>query len=448
MNWPPYPDYRESGVQWLGDVPSSWEVSPLKYVATVFPSNVDKHTHDGEISVRLCNYTDVYYNDRISGALEFMQATATEDEIKKFTLRGGDTIITKDSETADDIGLSAYVENSLPGVLCGYHLSVVRPSVHLNGRFVKRLFDSRYLKALMEINANGLTRVGLGQYAIDNLDIPHPPVGEQAQIANFLDGETAKIDALIAKQEQLIATLREDRTATITHAVTKGLDPGVEKRNTGSDWLSELPCDWSITRLKWMASLITSGSRGWAQYYADNGDYFVRIGNLRRGSLGFDDSDVNYVQIPPGVEGSRTITREGDLLFSITAYLGSVAVVDGPHSGGYVSQHVSLVRLLVEQLNPAYAGYTTLSEVGQRQLKENAYGGTKIQLSLDDIADLELPLPPVAEQRRIVEFLDERCDRIDTLIAKATEVIDTLREYRSALITDAVTGKIDVRDAA
>lgn len=216
-----------------------------------------------------------------------------------------------------------------------------------------------------------------------------------------------------------------------------------EYKYSGTDWLGSIPDHWSATKLKWSTSMVTSGSRGWAQYYADEGDYFVRIGNLSRGSLDFDDSDVHYVQIPPGAEGARTMTRSGDLLFSITAYLGSVAVVDAEHAGAYVSQHVALARLSSNQLDPWYAGYVALSNSGQRQLREQAYGGTKIQLSLDDIRSLVLPLPSAEEQKLIVKFLDRETTKIDALIGKQEQLIATLREDRTATITHAVTKGLD-----
>src|ERR1017187_8622662 len=142
MSLPRYSEYKDSGVEWLGDLPGHWEVKRLKQACHVFPSNVDKKSHDGETSVNLCNYTDVYYNDTITADMEFMAATASTDQIAKFTLRAGDTIITKDSETADDIAIGAYVPADLPGVICGYHLSMVRPLEGTIGVFVKRLFDS------------------------------------------------------------------------------------------------------------------------------------------------------------------------------------------------------------------------------------------------------------------------------------------------------------------
>jgi type I restriction enzyme, S subunit len=153
-----YPDYKATDLEWLEIIPSHWQVKRLKQFCDVFPSNVDKKTVQGETPVRLCNYTDVYYNDFVSENLEFMAATATEEQITKFSLKAGDTIITKDSETADDIAISAYVPRDLPGVICGYHLSMVRPKEAVNGAFVKRLFDSTYAKSLMAVRANGLPR--------------------------------------------------------------------------------------------------------------------------------------------------------------------------------------------------------------------------------------------------------------------------------------------------
>ncbi|MGH8556414.1 MAG: restriction endonuclease subunit S [Methylococcales bacterium] len=162
-----------------------------------------------------------------------MVATASEDQVTKFSLRASDTIITKDSETADDIAIAAYVPHDLPNVICGYHLSMVRPLKSTCGAFVKRLFDSRYVKSCCAVSSNGLTRVGLGQYALDNLIIPFPPKDEQQTIAAFLDRETAKIDALICEQQRLIELLKEKRQSVISHAVTKGLNPDAPMKDSG-----------------------------------------------------------------------------------------------------------------------------------------------------------------------------------------------------------------------
>jgi type I restriction enzyme S subunit len=215
---------KDSGVEWLGEVPEHWDVKRLKEVCEIFPSNVDKKTYENEMPVLLCNYTDVYYNEKITSQIDFMVATASAEQVKKFTLREGDTIITKDSETADDIAIAAYVPQNMPGVICGYHLSMIRPREATCGAFMKRLFDSVYVKSCCAVYANGLTRVGLGQYALDNLEMPFPPKTEQAAIAAFLDQETAKLDTLTAEAKTAITLLQERRTALISAAVTGKID--------------------------------------------------------------------------------------------------------------------------------------------------------------------------------------------------------------------------------
>ncbi|WP_323033085.1 restriction endonuclease subunit S [Paracoccus sp. (in: a-proteobacteria)] len=240
----PYPAYKDSGVEWLGEVPEGWEVLDLKHLCYVFPSNVDKHSHPDETPVQLCNYTDVYYNDRITASLKFMEATATDAEIAKFSLRVGDVIFTKDSETADDIGIAAIVSEELPGIVCGYHLSIARPNDGVDGRFIKAFFNSAAAKGYFAVSANGLTRVGLGQSAINNLQLAVPPLPEQRAIAAFLDRETAKIDGLIEEQRRLIALLAEKRQATISHAVTRGLNPSARLKPSGVDWLGDVPEGW------------------------------------------------------------------------------------------------------------------------------------------------------------------------------------------------------------
>ena len=377
-----YPAYRESGVDWLGEVPEGWGVKRLKDVCRVFPSNVDKHTVDGELPVSLCNYTDVYYREIISADIDFMQATATPDEIAKFSLLPGDVIFTKDSETADDIGIAALVAEELPGVVCGYHLSIARPGPLTSGGFIKRCFDSSFAKSYFAVSANGLTRVGLGQAATGNLPIPLPPLSEQTAIAAFLDREMGKIDALVAEQRRLIALLREKRQATISHAVTRGLNPAAPLKPSGVDWLGDVPEGWEVVRLKNDLLFLTSGSRGWAEHYSDDGALFLRIGNLPREDFTLDLGDIQRVAVPTGAEGERTRVEAGDVLFSITAYLGSVAVVPDGLETAYVSQHVALARLKQRQMLPEWVACVTLSIVGKNYLASQGYGGVSETLCI------------------------------------------------------------------
>ena len=215
---------KDSGVEWLGEVPEHWEVKKLKYVSKILTSNIDKKSYPNDTPVKLCNYTDVYYNHYITQKLKFMDATARSEQIKKFTLQVEDTIITKDSESATDIAISAYVPQDMQGIVCGYHLAIVRPKAQINGLFIKYYFDSAFLKAQVFACANGLTRVGLSQYSLNNLMIPLPPYEEQTIISIFLSQETQKMDSLVNEAKKAIELLKERRSALISAAVTGQID--------------------------------------------------------------------------------------------------------------------------------------------------------------------------------------------------------------------------------
>ena len=223
--WKRYPAYRDSGVEWLGAVPEGWKVQKLKHIASVNPSNVDKKTVEGEHPVRLCNYVDVYYNDYITSDLDLMKATASVVEIEKFILKEGDILITKDSESWDDIAVPAYVSSDFNDVLCGYHLAQIRPNTALSdGEYLFRSFCAHDLNDQFRVAATGITRYGLGKYWIDNSLFLVPPKDEQRAIAAFLDRETGHIDTLTTKIQESITKLREYRTALISAAVTGKID--------------------------------------------------------------------------------------------------------------------------------------------------------------------------------------------------------------------------------
>nr|WP_241696016.1 restriction endonuclease subunit S [Solimonas terrae] len=329
-------------------------------------------------------------------------------------------------------------------------LTVARPRVGLtSSEYLHWLFSSSPFRSLGEASmygAGGQKRVPEDFFR--DFAIGLPALAEQTAIAAFLDRETAKIDALVAEQEKLIALLKEKRQAVISHAVTKGLNPDAPMKPSGIEWLGAVPAHWAIMRLKRDLAFITSGSRGWAEYYADDGELFIRIGNLTRETLELDRSDIQRVSAPAGAEGERTVVAPGDLLFSITAYLGSVAVAPEGMEKAYVSQHVALARLTGAKLLPRWVGYIVLSAVGKTYLDEQAYGGTKIQLGLDDVANMTCIVPPLEEQKQIATALDKLTSEVDSLLAEAECAITLLKERRAALISAAVTGQIDVRGIA
>ena len=215
---------KPSGVEWLGDVPEHWEVRRLRTVAEMRVSNVDKHTVDGELPVRLCNYVDVYKNDRITQAIPFMSATASEDEIQRFRLERDDVLITKDSETWDDIGIPALVTESARDLISGYHLAMLRPSNGVFGAYLFRALQSKSVAHQFHVKANGVTRYGLTHLGIQSIWIPLPPFVEQAAIVEYLDRATASIDNAIARAGRQIELLEEYRTRLIADVVTGKLD--------------------------------------------------------------------------------------------------------------------------------------------------------------------------------------------------------------------------------
>lgn len=441
MSFARYPAYKDSGVEWLGEVPDGWRVQRLKRIAAVYPSNVDKKSYDDEVPVLLCNYTDVYYNERIDRRIEFMAASASPEQIRKFSLKAGDVLITKDSETANDIAIAAHVPEDLPGVVCGYHLAVVRSLSGAHGAFVKRLFDCQYAKASFAVLANGLTRMGLGQYALDNVGMPIPPLPEQHAIATFLDSETAKIDSLITEQQKLMALLKEKRQAVISHAVTKGLDPNVPMKDSGVEWLGEVPEGWGIWKLPYAFQVIGSGTTPKsdnAAYYEDGTIAWLNTGDLNDGALFASEKHVTPLAIkecsalklyPPGAlviaMYGATIGKLGLLRFATT----------------------------VNQACCVFAGEIVVSTeflfywfLGARQhIVSMATGGGQPNISQEVLRALRVPCPRADEQHAIATFLDSETAKIDTLVTESDSAITLLKERRSALISAAVTGKIDVR---
>jgi len=216
---------KPSGVEWLGDVPEHWEVRRIRNAVDMRVSNVDKHTKEGELPVQLCNYVDVYKNDRITERVTFMRATALWEEIERFRLELGDVLITKDSEAWNDIGIPALVEYSAENLICGYHLALLRPRKALvSGPYLLRALQSPAVAYQFHVAANGVTRYGLSHNSIKSVLLPIPPIVEQAAIVRFLDEATAGITSGKDRAHREIALLHEYRTRLIADVVTGKLD--------------------------------------------------------------------------------------------------------------------------------------------------------------------------------------------------------------------------------
>lgn len=216
---------KTSGVKWIGDIPAHWDTRRLRTLASVRASSVDKNTNEGEVPVMLCNYVDVYKNDRITIAIDFMKATATPGEIQDFELRMDDVVITKDSESWDDIAIPTFIPGSLPGVVCAYHLALIRPlSELIQGEFLFRAFSSDPVAEQFRVAATGVTRFGLAQGAVKGAFFPLPPLEEQRAITTHINWKCGEIDQAITRTEREIELIREYRTRLISDVVTGQVD--------------------------------------------------------------------------------------------------------------------------------------------------------------------------------------------------------------------------------
>lgn len=431
-----YPAYKDSGVEWIGEVPHHWEVKRLRHIAQFSNSNVDKKSYEGQQAVKLCNYTDVYYNEFISTSLPFMDATASQDEIRAFELKKGDVLITKDSEDPSDIGIPAIVTDDMAGVICGYHLTMIRTNAPDGAGFVHRSIQSHPTTAHFFVESPGITRYSLSQDAIGDIVVCLPPKGERGRLASRVNNETARIDALIARKTRFIELLKEKRKALITHAVTKGLDPNVKMKDSGVGWIGEVPEHWKVCRL---GSLYREAVR--------TGDPSLPIlsisihDGITDDELAPEDRDRQVYQIEDRTKYKRV--RPNDLAYNMMrawqGAFGAVAV-DGLVSPAYV------VAEPTGEIRSAYIENLLRTPMAVEEMRRFSRGIADFRMRLywEYFRDLHVCVPSLDEQDNILAALSRRGARMERLGEVTERSITLLKERRSALITAAVTGKIDL----
>jgi len=367
----------------------------------------------------------------------------TPREVAELTLKKGDVVVVEGG--MGGYGRCDVVPEDLPGWGFQNSINRLRPKNGNCGAYTKYLLQIAREKGFIDVLCSVSTMPHLTAEKLGAIRLPLPTIEEQWAIAEFLDKETTEIDALIGKQEQLIATLREDRTATITHAVTKGLDPEVEMKASGLPWAGDIPRHWQLVPIKHVVQSVGVGLViNPSTYVADSGVPFLLGRNVRDGWI--ELANVNYMSEEDSRRLEASRLKAGDVVVVRAGYPGRAAVISAELDGANCASILILRRPTLAR--PEFLAAFFNSLLGRAQVKLAQYGAAQEQINVGDVVNFVMPVPPVSEQQEIAERISATAAAIDALIDKANEVIDTLREYRSALITEAVTGKIDVRGAA
>ncbi|MEV5251302.1 restriction endonuclease subunit S [Streptomyces werraensis] len=417
--------------RWLGALPEGWCVSRLLEVADVWTSNVDKHSVEGQPAVRLCNYTDVYNNETITDDLPFMEATAKPEQIKRFRIRVNDTIITKDSETATDIGIPAFVDYEADDLICGYHLAIVRPTPgKVNPKFLFWALKSAPTMGQWSITAQGVTRVGIRSTDLSKVTISIPPINEQSNIARYLDRETARIDALITAQERFIKLLQERRDAVWAAQYERAREAG------------------DILQLRRVISSIVDGPFGsslTSAHYTSEGTRVIRLGNI--GTNNFKNSDEAYISDDYAKKLKQHEAKAGDVLIAglgdENQPLGRATVVPEWLGSAIVKADCFRARP-AELVSGEFLAWVYSAPQTRAAIRLLARGATRQRINTGIAKAVEIPVPSREEQDKILATASEQTAKIDTLIAKTQRHIGLAKERRSALITAAVTGRIEI----
>lgn len=396
---------------------SKAKLRPLKHLARLNPEVLSEET-DPDFEFDYIDIGGVTLEEGVRQK-EPMRFEAAPSRARK-PVRTGDVIV---STVRTYLKAVARIDDTHNGAIVSTGFAVLRPNADVDAGYLYRLCQANPFVGDVQAQSTGVSYPAINPSALAALKVPLPNLDTQKAIAAYLDRETARIDQLIAKKERQVKLLTEKLSRTINVSTSSG----------------------QPMRLKHLRKFLTSGSRGWGDNYADSGSIFVRIGNVTGRGINVDYSDLVYVDVPANSEGTRTAIEKGDVLISITAELGAVAVADERCCGGFVNQHVALLRIASNKANPRYVAYALQNDRSQQQFIILGCGGTKQGLSLFDIGELSIMLPANEIQNHIAGKLDDLSSKVFQLIDATRASIDKLKERRAALITAAVTGQLDIR---
>ena len=435
MKFNEYPEHRNSGIEWVGDVPAHWDILKGAWLGSLFGSETVPEEHVVD-----------------QGPLPFIKVSSLS--VEGFNLMQKSYFVSESWYKSVKPRKNFVVFPKRGAAVFTNKVNIVRENAVIDPNLMGWEVNDR---AIPEYIAHILKLRGLNDIAdvstvpqINNKHIspmmfPVPPLSEQYEIAKFLNYETAKIDALIAKQQQLIALLQEKRQAVISHAVTKGLNPAAPLRDSGVEWLGMVPAHWRSSKLRWYCISIRDGTHT-PPPRAEGVHRLLSVRNIINGHFVLRDDDRTMTP-NAFLDLQRSYTVEpGDVLLAIVGGTTGKSAVAPKLENVTVQRSLAIIRPQRTELNSYFLNYWIQSNLLQGKIQEIAIKyAAQPGIYLDDVAGLVVPIPPITEQHEIVEFLDKRTDKLEVLITKAERAIELLQERRTALIAAAVTGKIDVR---
>lgn len=428
---------RDSGVDWIGEIPVGWEVKKLLYdlrdPITDGPHETPELVGKGIPFISVDSLDDEGNIDL--NVKKFISKELYEEYNRKTKLTKGDVFFTK----AATIGKTAIYDAQK--LMVWSPIAVVKPGENLLSKYLYYIFKTDGYVESAKLLGGYTTQINLGMRAMESTKIPSPPLTEQKNITDYLDKQTSKFDQAQKLLKNEIERLRAYKKSLIYETVIKGLDKNVQFKDSGMDWIGEIPEDWEVSPLKFLTTKIGSGKTplGGAETYLDEGIMLLRSQNIYSEALRLDD----VVRISEEVfrEMQSTSVNKNDVLLNITgASIGRVGFYDLDEKAN-VNQHVSIIRTKIDFLSPKYLFYVLQSSVGQNYISTYQFGGNREGLNFQQIGNFRLPVPELTIQEEISKYLDEKTNKIDQIIKIKEQQLTNLSEQRKTLIYEVVTGK-------
>jgi type I restriction enzyme S subunit len=436
-----YDNYKDSGIEWIGEIPEHWKVSKAKFNLNIingYAFKSEDFQDTGVPVVRIGDLKPPYVDLSNAKGIDISK----HKDLQAYAIEKGDLLL---AMTGATIGKTAsYMEDTISYL--NQRVGLIKVYENNSQAYTKYILESNFFKEFIALECSGSAQENIGKSQLGELQYAIPSIAEQTAIANYLDQKTTQIDQLISQKKRFIELLQEERTAVINQAVTKGLDLTVKMKDSGIEWLGEIPEHWEVSRIKYVTNKIGSGvtPRGGAEVYETVGIPLLRSQNVYFDGFRLDNVAYINSDIHDSMNNSKVI--KGDVLLNITGgSIGRCYYVSDEFEDANVNQHVCILRPN-EYIITEYLYYILSSQGGQLQIDLCQNGGNREALNFEHLKNFTLALPTMNEQNEIIFKIQNINKKIDGAVSKSLQEIELLKEYKTALISEVVTGKIDVRD--